>query len=86
MSWNDEMKAKLNSQNGSTHSEFFFDIDLVELHRWLAALTNPHIHHDLRGMTEDERLVALADVLEQIEEMLAFERMPWQKALEKYIQ
>ncbi len=56
--------------------------DLPELHRQLAALTNPHVHHDLRGMTESERRTAVADVMERIEEMLAFERMPWQAALE----
>lgn len=80
------MKAKTNSQKGNIHSEFIPDLDLTELHRWLAALTNAHIHHDLRAMSEEERLAAMADVLEQIEEMLAFERMPWQKALEEYIQ
>jgi hypothetical protein len=30
-----------------------------------------------------ERLTAMADVLEQIEELLAFERMPWKAALEQ---
>jgi hypothetical protein len=59
--------------------------DLPELHRQLAALTNSHIHHDLRGMPEVERRTAMADIVEQIEEMQAFERMPWQAALEKAI-
>jgi hypothetical protein len=78
-----EMNAQTDSQNGSTHSEFFPDLDLVELHRLHAALANAHIHHDLRGMPEVERLTAMADVLEQIEELLAFERMPWKAALEQ---
>jgi hypothetical protein len=57
--------------------------DLPELHRQLAALTNAHIHHDLRGLAEVERRTAMADIVKQIEEMQAFERMPWQAALEK---
>ena len=69
--------------DGKIHSEVIPDLDLFELHRRLAALTNSHLHHDLRGMPEVERRAAIADLLEQIEEMLAFERMPWQKALEK---
>lgn len=82
---NDEMKAQVNSQDGKFHGEIIPALDLFELHRRLAALTNPHIHHDLRGMPEIERQTAIADVLEQIEEMLAFEQMPWQTALEKAI-
>ncbi len=70
------MKAQLNSSNGNNRSEFIPDIDLIELHRWFAALTNSHIHHDLRGMPEVERHAAMADVLEQIEALMAFERMP----------
>jgi hypothetical protein len=80
------MKAPINPQNGNLHCEFIPDLDLCELHRWLAALMNAHIHHDLRGMPEVERQTAMADVLEQIEELMAFERMPWQAALEAYIQ
>lgn len=80
------MKPKINSQNDHTHSEFIPDLDLNELHRRLAALTNSHVHHDLCGMPEVERQAAMADVLEQIEEMMAFERMPWQAALEQYVQ
>jgi hypothetical protein len=34
-------------------------------------------------MPEVERRTAMADIMEQIEERLAFERMPWQAALEK---
>lgn len=75
------MNAQTNSQKGNIHSEFFPDIDLVELHRLHAALANSHIHHDLRGMPEVERLTAMADVLEQIEELMTFERMPWKTAL-----
>ncbi len=56
---------------------------LPELHRQLAALTNAHVHHDLRGIPEVERRTAMADIVEQIEEMQAFERMPWCSALEK---
>jgi len=63
------------------HSEMI--LDLPELHRQLAALANPHLHHDLRAMPEVERRTAMTDIMEQIEEMLAFERMPWQAALEK---
>lgn len=77
------MKAQLNSQNDNILSEFIPDLDLTEMHRRLAALMNSHIHHDLCGMAEVERRTAIADVLEQIEETLAFERMPWQAALEK---
>jgi len=66
--------------------EFIPDVDLVELHRQLAALTNAHIHQDLRGMPEVERQVAMADVLKQIEELLAFEQSPWPAALEEAIQ
>jgi hypothetical protein len=57
--------------------------DLPELHRQLAALTDPHVHHDLYGIAEVERRTEIADIMEQIEEMLAFEWMPWQAALEK---
>ena len=69
--------------DGKIHNEDIPDLDLFELHRRLAALTNSHIHHDLRGIPEVERQAAIADLLEQIEEMLAFERMPWQTGLEK---
>jgi hypothetical protein len=34
-------------------------------------------------MAEVERRTAMADIVEQIEEILAFEQMPWQAALEK---
>ncbi len=57
--------------------------DLPELHRQLAALTNPHVHHNLGGMAVIERRTAIADIVEQIEEMLAFEKMPWQASLEE---
>jgi hypothetical protein len=65
----------------NSHSEMI--TGLPELHRQLAALTNAHVHHDLRGMPEVERRTAMADIMEQIVEMQAFERMPWQAALEK---
>lgn len=77
------MKAQINPQNGDHHNEFFPDLNLCELHRWLAALMNAHIHHDLRGMPEVERQTAMADVLEQIEALMAFARMPWLTALEQ---
>lgn len=67
----------------NTYSGMIPEINLRELHRQLAALTNPHIHHDLRGMPEVERRTAMTDVVEQIEEILAFERMPWEAALVK---
>jgi hypothetical protein len=63
------------------HSEMI--LDLPELHRQLAALANPNLHHDLRAMPEVERRTAMKDIEEQIEEMLAFEHMPWQSAFEK---
>ena len=77
------MKTQVDSQNNKFHSQVIPDLDLPELHRQLAALKNAHIHHDLRGMPEVERRTAMADIMEQIEERLAFERMPWQAALEK---
>ena len=79
------MKAQVNIKNGNIQSEFIPDLDLTELNRRLAALANAHMHHDLRGMPEVERQAAMADVLQQIEEMLAFEQMPWQKALDEAI-
>jgi hypothetical protein len=79
------MKAPVDSRENSIHREFDPDLDLFELHRRLAALANSHVHHDLRGMPEVERQAAMADVLQQIEEMLAFEQTPWQKALEEAI-
>jgi hypothetical protein len=71
------------TDRGKIHSELIPELDLVELHRRLAALTNAHSHHDLRGMPEVERQTAIADVRQQIEQRLAFERMPWQAALEE---
>lgn len=60
--------------------------DLYELHRWLAALMNPELHWDLRGMPELERQVAISGVLEQIEELLAFNQMPFNGYIEKLYQ
>jgi len=78
-----EIEHGYEMNGGKIQREVIPDLDLFELHRLLAALTNSHMHHDLRGIPEVERRAAIADVLEQIEEMLAFERMPWQTALEK---
>lgn len=81
-----EMKARATSHDRNIHREFDPDLDLVELHRRLAALVNAHIHYDLRGMPEVERQAAMADVLQQIEEELAFKQMPWEAALKEAIQ
>jgi hypothetical protein len=70
---------------GSERIELNPNSDLVELNRQLAALKNPHMHDDLLGIPEVERQVALADVLEQIEEILAAEQTPWQTALEEAV-
>jgi hypothetical protein len=77
------MKTQEDSPNIEFQSEVIPDLYLSELHRQLAALTNAHIHHDLRGIPEVERRTAMEDITEQIEERLAFEQMPWQAALEK---
>ena len=80
-----EMIAQANLEKGKINREFDPDLDLTELHRQLAALANAHVHHDLRGMPELEWQAAMSDVLEQIEERMAFEQMPWQEALEEAI-
>jgi hypothetical protein len=60
------MKAQVNSRNDNLHSEFVSGLDLPELHRQLAALTNPQIHHDLRGMPEIERQAALEKAFRRV--------------------
>ena len=42
------------------------DSDLVELHRWLAAFTNPQVHFDLCGIDEFERRALVEEVLDMI--------------------
>lgn len=69
----------------NTYIEMVPQLNLPELHRQLAALTNSHIHRDLGGMSEVERRAAIADIMEQIEQMLAFKRMPWEAVLQKAI-
>lgn len=43
---------------------------LVELARLIAALTNAHMHHDLRDMDELERRVAIAQMCDEMEELI----------------
>jgi len=65
--------------------EYNPDLDLVELNRQLAALTNAHMHSDLRSMPEVEKQVAISDVRLKIEAALAFEQSPWPAALEEAV-
>lgn len=50
---------------------------LVELNRRLAAVVNAHVHWDLKGIPELERLVLIADLESQIAEALDIEWTQW---------
>lgn len=62
------------------------DLEVVELNRQLAALTNAHMHNDLHAMPEVERQVAISDIRQKIEASLAFKQSPWPAALDEAIQ
>jgi len=60
-------------------------MDLYELHRLYAALVNNHMHHDLKRISEVERQTAMADILEQIEDLMQFKTYPFEVALAKAV-
>jgi len=46
------------------------DKELVELNRQLAAIVNSHVHHDTKDFSTVDKVVAIADKKEEIEQTI----------------